>query len=78
MSSLYNEARVGRFQSLEGKAPKSVLELDRKDISICAGADNIACLDKLYLKDKAQIAHEAYEIFEKYRRPNVRFYEFQR
>ena len=45
------------FLTLEGKARKSILELDVKDI-------NCNCLNKLYLKDKRQTAFKTYEQFE--------------
>ena len=45
------------FLTLEGKARKSILELDVKDI-------NCNCLNKLYLKYKRQTAFKTYEQFE--------------
>lgn len=59
------------FLSLEGKPHKSVLELDGKDINKGDTMDNIiACLDKLYFKDKTQTAYGIYEKIEMYRQPN--------
>ena len=59
------------FLSFEGKACKSVLELDVKNINTDATVDNIiACLDKLYFKNKTQTAYETYEKFAMYRQPN--------
>ena len=57
------------FLTLEGKAREAVLELDIKDISGADGCKNIvAKLDTLYLKDKAQVAYEAYDKFEQFQR----------
>ena len=47
------------FLNLEGMAHKSVLELDVNDISTDAGAANLTFLEKSYLQDKTQTAHEA-------------------
>ena len=57
------------FLTFEGKACKSALELDVKDINCDSSIQNIInCLNKLYLKDKIQTAFR--HIFEKYRRPS--------
>ena len=57
------------FLTLEGKAREAVLELDIKDISGADGCKNIvAKLNTLYLKDKAQVAYEAYDKFEQFQR----------
>ena len=53
------------FLTLEGKARKSILELDVKDINCNSGVKNITnCLNKLHLKDKRQTAFKTYEQFE--------------
>ena len=39
------------FLTLEGKAHKSILELDVKDINGDPGVQNVNCLNKLYLED---------------------------
>lgn len=59
------------FLTLEGKAREAVLELEVNDISGDEGVKNIISkLNTLYLKDKTQSAYEAYDIFEKFRRPS--------
>ena len=59
------------FLTLEGKARETVLEFDVGDINSDNGVKNItACLDSLYLKDKTQTAYEAYDSFERFRRPD--------
>ena len=56
--------------SLEGKAKDAILELEIDDLSTENGLKLITDkLDSLYLKDKAQMAYEAYDNFEKFRRP---------
>ena len=55
--------------TLEGKAHETVLELDIENISGANGSKNIvAKLDTLYLKDKAQVAYEAYDKFDQFQR----------
>ena len=58
------------FLTLEGRAREAVLELDVDKISAESGVQEIINkLDTLYLKDKTQSAFEAYDTFEKFRRP---------
>ena len=58
------------FLTLEGRAREAVLELEVDKISDAAGVSNIiAKLDTLFLKDKTQSAFEAYDSFERFRRP---------
>ena len=57
--------------TLERKACETVLELNIDDITSDNGVKNIAaCLDRLYLKDKTQTVYEAYDSFERFRRPD--------
>ena len=59
------------FLTLEGRAKEAVLELDVKNIGSKDGvALIIEKLDSLFLKDKTQSAFEAYDTFEKFRRPS--------
>ena len=59
------------FLTLEGKAKEAVLELPTSDIKGSDGVRNIIKkLDSLYKRDEAQIAFEAYENFEQFRRPS--------
>ena len=59
------------FPTLEGKARESDMELAVDDLNSDNGVKNItACLDRLYLKDKTQTAYEAYDSFERFRRPD--------
>ena len=58
------------FLTLEGKAREAVLELPVEKLNCDDGVKNlINQLNKLYLKDKTQLAYEAYDSFEKFRRP---------
>ena len=58
------------FLTLEGKAREVVLELEVEKLSWDDGVKNIIeKLGKLYLKDKTQSAYQAYDNFEKFRRP---------
>ena len=58
------------FLTLEGKARETVLNLDIKEIKAKNGVESIVkALNKLYLKDKLQMAYETYDTFEKFRRP---------
>ena len=58
------------FWTLEGKAGETILNLDIKEIKAKNGVENIVkALNKLYLKDKLQMAYETYDAFEKFRRP---------
>ena len=58
------------FLTLEGRAREAVLELEVKAISAETGVKAITDkLDSLYLKDKVQSAYEAYDSFEKFKRP---------
>ena len=58
------------FLTLEGKARETVLNLDIKEIKAKNGVESIVkALNKLYLKDKLQMAYETYDAFEKFRRP---------
>ena len=58
------------FLTLEGKAREAVLELDVENISGESGIDNIIKkLDSLYKKDTVQVAYEAYDKFERFKRP---------
>ena len=55
--------------SLEGKAKDAILDIDIDLLSADNGVKIITDkLDTLYLKDKAQMAYEAYDKFEKFRR----------
>ena len=59
------------FLILEGRSREAVLELDVSKISAKDGVKTIIeKLDSLYLKDKTQSAFEAYDSFEKFRRPS--------
>ena len=59
------------FLTLEGKAREAVLELSVEKLSAETGVETLVeHLNKLYLKDKTQSAYEAYENFEKFRRPS--------
>ena len=59
------------FLTLEGRSREAVLELDVSKISAKDGVKTIIeKLDSLYLKDKTQSAFEAYDSFEKFRRPS--------
>ena len=61
----------GIFLTLEGRSREAVLELDVAKISAADGVKTIIeKLDGLYLKDKTQSAFEAYDAFEKFRRPS--------
>ena len=66
------------FLTLEGKAREAVLELDVANLSCDDGVKNLTTrLDKLYSKDKAQQAYEAYDDFERFKRPeNMPMAEF--
>ena len=58
------------FLSLEGKAREVVLEIDIDNLDKDDGVERILTqLDKLYLKDKLQLAYQAYDNFEKFKRP---------
>ena len=58
------------FLALDEDSQEAVLDLDHKEIACDNGIANIiACLNKLYLKDKTQSAFQALEAFEEYRRP---------
>ena len=58
------------FLTLEGRAREAVLELEVDNIGSDGGVANIIeKLNTLYLRDKAQSAYEAYDTFEKFRRP---------
>ena len=58
------------FLTLEGKARETILNLDIKEIKAKNGVENIVkALNRLYLKDKLQMAYETYDAFEKFRRP---------
>ena len=58
------------FLTLEGQAREAVLELEVAKISATDGVKQIINkLDSLFLKDKTQSAFEAYDCFEKFRRP---------
>ena len=53
--------------TLEGKARETILNLDIQEIKAKNGVENIVkALNKLYLKDKLQMAYETYA-FEKFR-----------
>ena len=59
------------FLTLEGRAREAVLELDVDEIGDAKGVENIVQkLNGLYAKDKTQSAYEAYDSFEKFRRPS--------
>ena len=59
------------FLTLEGEACETVSELDVNDINSDNGVKNItACSDRLYLKNKTQTAYEAFDSFERFRRPD--------
>ena len=59
------------FLSHEGKARETVPELLIKNIDADDGVGKIISQsDKLYLKDKLQLAYQAYDAFEKFKRPN--------
>ena len=58
------------FLTLEGQAREAVLELEVKDLGSETGVENLTKkLDSLYLKDKTQSAYEAYDAFERFKRP---------
>ena len=58
------------FLTLEDEAQDAVLELETEKIKAKDGVETIiACLDKLFKKDKTQSAFEALEAFEGYKRP---------
>ena len=58
------------FLTLEGKAREAILDLDISLLKGNSGVKNIVTvLDKLYLKDKLQMAYESYDAFEKFKRP---------
>ena len=59
------------FLTLEGRSREAVLELEPEKIGADDGvATIIEKLDSLFLKDKTQSAFEAYDAFEKFRRPH--------
>ena len=59
------------FLSLTGKAREAVLELDIDTLNTDDGVDRVLeQLDKLYLKDKLQLAYQAYDNFRKFKRPS--------
>ena len=56
--------------TLEGKARETILNLDIQEIKAKNGVENIVkALNKLYLKDKLQMAYETYNVFERFCRP---------
>ena len=58
------------FLSLDGKAREIVLELDIEVMNNDDGVEKVLeQLDKLYLKDKMQLSYQAYDAFEKFKRP---------
>ena len=58
------------FLTLEGKAREAILNMDIKKIKAKVGVENIVTeLNKLYLKDKLEMAYETYDAFERFRRP---------
>ena len=59
------------FLTLEDKAREAILELEVDNISSEDGVKNITNkLDQLYLKDKTQSLYEAYDKFERFKRPD--------
>ena len=65
-----NKRGLAVLLSLEGKAKDAILDLDIDQLSNHNGVKIITDkLDTLYLKDKAQMAYEAYDKFEKFHRP---------
>ena len=59
------------FLTLENRAREAVLELDVDVISSDGGVDDIVKkLDTLFLKDQSQLAYDAYDNFEKFKRPS--------
>ena len=64
------QQRPAIFLTLEGKAREAVLEVDIAQLNHKDGVKNLtAKLDSLFLKDRTQQAYEAYDLFEKFRRP---------
>ena len=60
------------FLTLEGKAREAVLELDVAILASDNGVKHLTDrLDKLYSKDKAQLAYEAYDSFERFKREDA-------
>ena len=58
------------FLTLERKARETVLNFDIKEIKAKNGIENIVqALNKLYVKDKLQMAYETYDAFDKFGRP---------
>ena len=58
------------FLTLEGKAREAILNMDIEKIKGKNGVKNIVTeLNKLYLKDKLEMAYEIYDAFERFRRP---------
>ena len=58
------------FLTLEGKAREAMLNMDIEKIKGRDGVENIVTeLNKLYLKDKLEMAYETYDAFAQFRRP---------
>ena len=58
------------FLTLEGKAHEAILSMDIEKIKGKDGVENIVTeLNKLYLKDKLEMAYETSDAFERFRRP---------
>ena len=58
------------FLALNGKARETALELSVENLNSDTGVVQLlAKLDKLYLKDKDQLAYAAYDSFENFKRP---------
>ena len=72
------------FLTLEGKAREAIFNMDIEKIKGKDGVENtVTELNKLYLKDKLEMAYETYDAFERFRQPadmSIKDYinEFQR
>ena len=59
------------FLSLKGKARETILEIDIESLNKEDGVEKVLVqLDKVRFKDKIELVYQAYDTFEKFKRPS--------